>query len=93
MYSLQRSADKYFNNEIKQLSMQINKKNMRFIDLNNWGKNFPHMKVSGRSRNQLRQHYALNNGVNQAVLVNKQGEILSRYSGSVTLVNALIDCH
>jgi hypothetical protein len=92
VYSLERSADKYFNSEIDQLSMPINQKNIHFIDLNNWGKTSPHVEVSGRLRNQLRQQYALKKDVNQAVLVNDQGEVLSRYSGSVTLVNALIDC-
>jgi hypothetical protein len=92
VYSLERSAEQYFNNEIAQLIVPINHKNIRFIDLNNWGKTPPHVEVSGRLRNQLRQQYALKKGVNQAVLVNDQGEVLSRYSSSVTLVNALIDC-
>jgi hypothetical protein len=92
VYSLKRSADEYFNKEISQLSEQITKKNMQFIDLNNWGKTLPHIEVSGRLRNQLRQQYDLEKTINQAVLVNSQGQVLSRYSGSVTLVNALIDC-
>jgi hypothetical protein len=92
IYSLERSADKYFNNEIAQLSVQINKKNIYFIDLNNWGKTPPHIEISGRLRHQLRQKYDLKKGINQAILVNKAGRLLSRYNGSVTLVNALIDC-
>ena len=92
VYSLEGSAEQYFNNEIAQLIVPINHKNIHFIDLNNWGKTPPHVEVSGRLRNKLRQQYALKKGVNQAVLVNDQGEILSRYSSSVTLVNALIDC-
>lgn len=92
VYSLERSADKYFNNEITQLSVQIDKKNIHFIDLNSWSKTPPHLDVSGRLRNQLRQLYGLKKDINQAVLVNNQGEMLNRYNGSVTLVNALIDC-
>jgi hypothetical protein len=92
VYSLERSADKYFNNGIAQLSVQINKKNIHFIDLNNWGKTPPHLDVSGRLRNLLRQQYDLKKGINQAVLVNDQGKMLNRYNGSVTLVNALLDC-
>ena len=93
VYSLKRSADKYFNDEIAQLNTQINKNNIHFIDLNNWRKSPPHIEVSGRFRNQLRQRYNLVKGVNQAVMVNRQGKVLSRYSGSVTLVNALMDCN
>jgi hypothetical protein len=93
VYSLERSADKYFNDEIDQLKVQINKHNIHFIDLNNWGKTQPHIEVSGRLRNQLRQQYDLASGINQAIVINNKGQILSRYSGSVTLVNALIDCH
>jgi hypothetical protein len=92
VYSLERLADKYFNNEIAQLSVQLNKKNIQFIDLNHWGKTPPHQDVSGRLRNILRQQYDLKKGINQAVLVNDQGKILNRYNGSVTLVNALLDC-
>jgi hypothetical protein len=92
VYSLERSADKYFNNRIAQLRVQINKKNIHFIDLNNWGKTPPHLDVSGRLRNLLRQQYDLKKGINQAVLVNDQGKMLNRYNGSVTLVNALLDC-
>lgn len=92
VYSLKRSADKYFNDEIVQLAKGINQKNIRFIDLNNWGKTFPHVEVSGRVRNQLRQQYGLNKRVNQAIVINKNGELIQRYTGSVTLVNALLDC-
>ena len=93
VYSLKHSADKYFNDEITQLKTQIDKQNIHFIDLNNWGKPSPHLEVSGRLRNQLRQQFDLAKSVNHAVVVNKQGQVISRYSGSVTLVNALMDCH
>jgi hypothetical protein len=92
VYSLERSADKYFNNGIDQLRVQINKKNIHFVDLNNWGKTPPHLDVSGRLRNLLRQQYDLKKSINQAVLVNDQGKMLNRYNGSVTLVNTLLDC-
>jgi hypothetical protein len=93
IYSLKRSADTYFNDEIAQLSSQLIKKDIHFIDLNNWRKTPPHFEISGRFRNQLRQQYDLTKGVNQPVLVNQKGQVLSRYAGSVTLVNALIDCN
>mgnify|MGYP006981153052 CR=1 FL=1 len=93
VYSLKRSAYNYFNDEISQLNVQINRQNIQFIDLNYWNKTSPHVDVSGRLRNQLRQKYDLASSINQAVVVNKQGQILHRYSGSVTLVNALFDCH
>lgn len=93
VYSLKHSADKYFNDEITQLSAQINRKNIYFIDLNHWGKSSPHLEISGRQRNQLRQQFDLAKNINQAVLVNNQGQVISRYSGSVTVVNALLDCH
>jgi hypothetical protein len=92
VYSLKRSADKYFSDEITQLSTQISKQNIHFIDLNNWGKTSPHIEVSGRVRNQLRQQFDLSKSVNQAVVVNGNGELVQRYTGSVTLVNALLDC-
>jgi hypothetical protein len=92
VYSLERSAEKYFNTEIDQLSVSINQKNIHFIDLNNWGKTSPHVEISGRLRNLLRQQYDLAQGVNQAVVINENGRLLRRYTGSVTLVNALIDC-
>jgi len=93
VYSLKRSADRYFNDEINQLSEQINRKNIHFIDLNNWRETSPHLDISGRLRQQLRQQYDLAKGVNQAIVLDSKGQILNRYTGSVTLVNALIDCN
>jgi hypothetical protein len=92
VYSLKRSANKYFNDEITQLHAPINNKKIRFIDLNNWRKTPPHIDVSGRLRHQLRQQFKLRKSENQAVVLNNKGQILSRYTGSVTLVNAILDC-
>lgn len=92
IYSLERSADKYFNDGVEQLSNQINKKNIHFIDLNNWGKAPPYLEVSGRFRNQLRKQYGLKKGINHVVIVDEQGQELIRYTGSVTLVEALLNC-
>jgi hypothetical protein len=93
IYSLTRSADSYFSHEIEQLKTQINKQDMRFIDLNNWRKSPPHIEISGRIRQKIRQEYALPKGINQAVMLNHNGHVTKLYTGSVTLVNALIDCH
>lgn len=92
VYSLKRTANRYFNEEIAQLGMQIDRQNIHFIDLNNWGKASPHIEVSGRMRNQLRQQYDLKKSINQAIVVNSSGEVIQRYTGSVTLVSALLDC-
>jgi hypothetical protein len=92
VYSLKRSADKYFNDEISQLHAQINKKNIQLIDLNNWRKTPPHIEISGRLRNLLRKQFNLAKAVNQAIILNSKGQLLSRYTGSVTLVNALLEC-
>lgn len=93
IYSLKRSADTYFNQEIQQLAAQIDKHDVRFIDLNHWRKDSPHIEVSGRVRNQIRQQFGLVSQANQAILLNNSGEVIQRYTGSVTLVNALLDCH
>lgn len=92
VYSLQRSANEYLNDEISQLKGQIEKQNIHFIDLNNWGKTPPHLDLSGRLRNQLRQQYDLPSNINQAIVLNKNGKLISRFTGSVTLVNAMLDC-
>ena len=92
VYSLNRYQDKDFNDEINQLSAQINMKNIQLADLNNWRKSPPHVEISGRFRNQFRQHYAMQKGVSQVLVLNEKGKVLNRYSGSVTLVNALLDC-
>jgi hypothetical protein len=92
IYSLHGAANQYFNNEIAQLSQSINQISVVFIDLNHWQKPFPHIKVSGRTRNQLRQKYQLPKAINQTVVINSQGDLISRYSGAVSLVNALLDC-
>jgi hypothetical protein len=92
VYSLKRSADEELNDDIAELITQINQKNIQFVDLNNWRRTPPHIEVSGRFRNQFRQQFAMKKGVNQVIVLDKQGKMLSRYSGSITLVNALLDC-
>jgi hypothetical protein len=92
VYSLKRSADEELNDDIAELITQINQKSIQFVDLNNWRRTPPHIEVSGRFRNQFRQQFAMKKGVNQVIVLDKQGKMLSRYSGSITLVNALLDC-
>lgn len=92
IYALKRSANDYFNDEIAQLSRQVAEQDMYFIDLNNWGKAPPHIEVSGRTRNKLRSQFDLNQRANQVVLIDEKGEVTHRYTGSVTLVNVLLDC-
>jgi len=92
IYSLHGSANQYFNDEIAQLRQSITQQSVVFIDLNHWQKSLPHLKVSGRARNQLRQKFQLPKAINQTVVIDGQGDLISRYSGSVTLVNALLDC-
>ncbi|WP_299082430.1 hypothetical protein [uncultured Paraglaciecola sp.] len=93
IYSLKGSENKSFNDQISQLSRQIDRKNIHFIDLNNWRKTQPHIDISGRSRNQLRQQHQLTKGINQTIVLNSRSQIVGRYFGSVTLVNVLLDCH
>jgi hypothetical protein len=92
IYSLKPAADKYFNQEIKQLKGFVNKQDVVFIDLNSWRNTLPHKEISGRQRNQIRKIFNLPKHANQALIFNKEGRLLNRYSGSVTLVNALLDC-
>lgn len=92
VYSLKGAVNQSFNDEIGQLKSHITKQNIQFIDLNNWNKSLPHIELSGRLRNQLRKQYDLKSNVNQAIVLNKQGQVLSRYSRSLTLVSALFDC-
>ena len=92
IYSLNGAAHQYFNDEIKQLNQSIVRQSVLFIDLNHWQKSKPHMKVSGRTRNLLREKYQLPSNINQTVVINHRGELISRHSGAVTLVNSLLDC-
>lgn len=92
IYSLNGAAHQYFNAEIEQLNQSITRQSVLFIDLNHWDKSDPHMKVSGRTRNLLREKYQLPSNINQTVVINHRGELISRYSGAVTLVNSLLDC-
>jgi hypothetical protein len=92
IYSLKRSADQYFNNEVAILQNQLIRQNVQLIDLNQWRSAPPHLQISGRQRNQIRATYQLSNTANQAVVISPKGKVISRYTGSVTLVNALLDC-
>ncbi len=92
IYSLEGWADKQFNDDMQQLKPQLHKQSVQFIDLNHWRQSAPHLKVSGRARNQLRQEYSLTRELNQTVIIGHQGRLIQRYSGSISLVNALFDC-
>lgn len=92
IYSLKPDADRYFNQEIDQLQTLVLQRNIKFIDLNSWRNSSPHKEISGRQRNQIRNLFNLPKHTNQALIFNQKGQLIRRHSGSVTLVNALIDC-
>ncbi|MDU0353599.1 hypothetical protein RS130_06365 [Paraglaciecola aquimarina] len=92
VYSLTRTADNFFVDEIAQLQSQIDQHNVVFIDLNNWRNAYPHIEITGRQRNQIRALFNLPKNLNQTVIFDKEGQLINRHIGSVTLVNALLDC-
>ena len=92
IYSLQRSAQQYFIDETTSLSEQLIQQNIGLIDLNNWYERPPFVAISGRERSQLREQYQLPVNQNQAVVVDSNGREISRITGSVTLVDAILSC-
>ena len=92
IYSLQRSAQQYFVDETSSLHQQLIQQGVTLIDLNNWLEHPPFMAISGRERSQLREQYQLPASQNQAVVVDASGREITRISGSVTLVDALLSC-
>lgn len=92
IYSLKPLTNQYFDQEINQLSALIQKQNVVFIDLNSWRDTPPYKVISGRKRNQIRKLFDLPKHTNQALIFNQKGELMNSYIGSVTLVNALLDC-
>jgi len=92
IYSLQRNAQDYFVDEVAQLSDQLKQQDIHLIDLNNWFDQAPYLRVSGRERSILREQYQLPANINQAIVVDPSGKEVSRYTGSVTLVSALLTC-
>ncbi|MCF2949043.1 hypothetical protein L0668_13055 [Paraglaciecola aquimarina] len=92
IYSLKPAADLYLNKEIKTLDRLIQRRKVVFIDLNLWRDTAPHKEISGRQRHQIRSLFNLPKNSNQALIFNQKGQLIGRHSGSVTLVNMLIDC-
>jgi hypothetical protein len=92
IYSLQRNAQDYFVDEVAQLSDRLKQQDIHLIDLNNWFDQAPYLRVSGRERSILREQYQLPANINQAIVVDPSGKEVSRYTGSVTLVSALLAC-
>lgn len=92
IYSLKPAADRYFNQEIEQLNRLIQKRKITFIDLNSWRNTPPHKEISGRQRNQIRKMFNLPKHSNQALVFNQKGQLINQHSGSISLVNALLDC-
>ncbi|WP_340677151.1 hypothetical protein [Paraglaciecola sp.] len=92
IYSLQRNAEQYFVHEVTQLSEQLKRQNIYLIDLNNWYNDAPYLRVSGRERSLLREQFQLLANINQAIVLNSSGQEISRHIGSVTLVNAIMNC-
>ena len=92
IYSLQRNAQDYFVDEVAQLSERLKQQDIHLIDLNNWFDQAPYLRVSGRERSLLRDYYQLPANINQAIVVDPSGNEISRFTGSVTLVSALLAC-
>ncbi len=92
IYSLKHSANSDFSQDIALLEREITKQNVALIDLNNWQKLPPHIQLNGRQRNQIRTTFDLPKDTNQAIVFNIKGQLVSRRTGSVALVNALLDC-
>lgn len=92
IYSLQRNAQEYLIEEVSQLSEQLNLHNIHLIDLNNWFYQTPYLRVSGRERSVIRERYQLPADINQAIVLDSSGKEVSRHTGSVTLVVAILTC-
>lgn len=92
IYSLQRSAQQYFVDEVATLNEQLKRQDIHLIDLNNWFEQTPYLRISGRERSLLREQYQLPAAINQAVVLDSSGKEVSRYAGSVTLVTAILSC-
>lgn len=92
IYSLQRNAQDFFVDEVAQLSERLKQQDIHLIDLNNWFDQAPYLRVSGRERSLLRDYYQLPANINQAIVVDPSGNEISRFTGSVTLVSALLAC-
>lgn len=92
IYSLERNAEQYFVDEVAQLSEQLKRQNIHLIDLNNWYYEAPYLSVSGRERSILREQFQLPVNINQAVVLDPMGNVVSRHVGSVALVSTILTC-
>lgn len=92
IYSLQRSALDYVVEEAQQLNAELKRHNIALIDLNNWFQQAPYIAMSGREKRLLREQYQLPANQNQLIVIDDKGRELARFTGSVTLVSALLSC-
>lgn len=92
VYSLTPSSDKDFIAEVSTLSYQLSRQNVTLIDLNSRRNHSLHKVVSGRQKKLLREKLDIPKYTNQVVVLDRNGRIIKRYTGSVTLVSPLLDC-
>lgn len=92
IYSLQGNAQSYFIEEVEQLKIDLLRHDIALVDLNNWLKQPPFLSISGRERRALRQQYQIPSETNQLVVIDNKGQEIARFTGSVTLVTAILAC-
>lgn len=92
VFALDGLAYQSFSAEVEQLAPHLIRKNISLIDLNHWQEGALFQNISGRQRAKLRVLLELPRGINQAVLVNKKGRIMTRHRGSANLIDMLLVC-
>lgn len=92
IYSLKHSANASFNAQANRLSHQLKRQNAQLINLNAWQPTPQHKTISGRDKNLIRQQLDLPIHANQVLIFDRKANLLNRRTGTVTLVDALMDC-
>lgn len=94
IFALHDNAHSYFVDEARQLHTALLRQDIALLDLNHWQADAqpPFISASGRQRHLLRQQYQIQDAANQAVVIDRNGQQISRHVGSVTLVSAILNC-
>lgn len=93
IYALNGIAYESFNQQVSSLGPHLLTKKVDLIDLNKWQGLPPHIEVSGREKALLRKQFALQSYDDNAVLLDRDGKIVERFSNTVDLVEMLLRCN
>ena len=92
VYSLKGLSHQTFNQQINDLASHLKRLKIGLVDMNQWQDTSPHIRTSGREKALMRKKYVMSKFNNSAVVLDRHGDVISRYENTAELVDMIMRC-